>query len=251
MTPSSRATSNPVDRIQWTTPAVAQSVVGVRGSGLPAGCRPCRAGRRQFPGARSRRVDRARRRGAQCPCLRGGRRVGLDDAGRRQPGVPVGADLAGANQVSERRDRLLEIRARIEGVHLVQVDVVGAESPERVLDGPHDPAAGCPRWFGSSGSIGSPNLVASTTLSRRPVIAPCQPHLGGLPPRDRRPPRSRCDPVRVLRARRGAGSPGGPLHRLRRNEARAGSRAPLRGSRLQRPARVLRGARRAGASDPS
>jgi hypothetical protein len=55
-------------------------------------------------------------------------------------------------------------------VHLVQVDVVGAEPPQRVLDPADDPPARTPREFGSS-LIGMKNFVARTTSSRRPARA--------------------------------------------------------------------------------
>ena len=66
--------------------------------------------------------------------------VGLDDqlgGIRRAPGV---ADLAGVDEVVERAERVLDVRRRIGPVHLVEVDPVGAEATQRVLDLAHDPA---------------------------------------------------------------------------------------------------------------
>ena len=65
----------------------------------------------------------------------------LDDlAGRERGGADV-ADLALVHEVGERRQRLVDVRARVDAVDLVEVDPVGAQSPQRVLDRADDPAA--------------------------------------------------------------------------------------------------------------
>ena len=46
------------------------------------------------------------------------------------------------HQIGQRAERLLDVGARIGAVDLVEVDPVGAEPPEGVLDRAHDPAAG-------------------------------------------------------------------------------------------------------------
>ena len=48
------------------------------------------------------------------------------------------AHLAGADEIVERAQRLLQIRQRVEPVHLVEVDRVGAEPAEARLAGTHD-----------------------------------------------------------------------------------------------------------------
>jgi hypothetical protein len=50
-------------------------------------------------------------------------------------------DLARADQVGESAERLVDIGLRVRAVDLVQVDPVGAQPPQRVLDLAHDPAA--------------------------------------------------------------------------------------------------------------
>jgi hypothetical protein len=65
----------------------------------------------------------------------------LDDlAGWERGGADV-ADLALAHEVAERRQRLVDVGARIRAVDLVQVDPVGVEPPQRVLHRADDPAA--------------------------------------------------------------------------------------------------------------
>ncbi len=49
-------------------------------------------------------------------------------------GAPDVADLAAACQVIQSAQRLLDRRRRIEAVHVVDVDVVGAQAPEAVFD---------------------------------------------------------------------------------------------------------------------
>ena len=65
----------------------------------------------------------------------------LDDVAGGEGGRADVADLALVHEVAERRQRLLDVRARIEAVHLVEVDPVGAQPPQRVLDRADDPAA--------------------------------------------------------------------------------------------------------------
>ena len=50
--------------------------------------------------------------------------------------------LAAADQIGQRGERLLEVDGVVRTVRLVQVDVVGPQPTERVLDGAHDPSAG-------------------------------------------------------------------------------------------------------------
>ena len=45
------------------------------------------------------------------------------------------ADLAGAHQVVQRAEHFLDRRRRVEGVQLIEVDVVGAQPPQAPLDG--------------------------------------------------------------------------------------------------------------------
>ncbi len=67
--------------------------------------------------------------------------AGLDDElGRVRRAARV-ADLAGAHEVVERRQRVLDVGPGVGSVHLVEVDVVGAEAAQRVLDLAGDPAA--------------------------------------------------------------------------------------------------------------
>jgi len=60
------------------------------------------------------------------------------DGGRRSLGQPVVPDLALGDELGERADGLLDGRARVHPVLVVQVDVVGVEPPQGALDGqPH------------------------------------------------------------------------------------------------------------------
>ena len=68
------------------------------------------------------------------------RPLGLDDLAARVRRRADVADLALLDEVGERAERLLDVDGRIGAVHLVEVDVVGAEAPQRVLDRPDDPA---------------------------------------------------------------------------------------------------------------
>src|SRR5690606_17615894 len=51
-------------------------------------------------------------------------------------------------EVGERAQRLVDVGVGLGPVHLVEVDVVGAQAPQAVLAGPHDPA---PRVAGPVG----------------------------------------------------------------------------------------------------
>ena len=66
------------------------------------------------------------------------------------------AQLAGAHEVVERRQHLLDRRAGVEGMQLQQVDVVGAEAAQRGLDAAirrerEEPASLGPSPIGSAG----------------------------------------------------------------------------------------------------
>ena len=67
--------------------------------------------------------------------------LGVDDL----PGVEGRradvADLALLYEVGERGERLVDVGVRVGAVQLVEVDVVGAQSAQRVLDLVDDPAA--------------------------------------------------------------------------------------------------------------
>jgi hypothetical protein len=52
----------------------------------------------------------------------------------REVGHADVAQLAGAHQVVERRQRFLDRRAGVEAVQLEQVDVVGAQALQRLVD---------------------------------------------------------------------------------------------------------------------
>ena len=98
-----------------------------------------------------------------------GRPVGVGDLPGREVAVADVADLARADQVVERPERLLDRRRRVRGVDLVEVDVVGPEAAQAVLDRPDDPAARRAPLVRASRSSGMPNLVARTNRSRRPA----------------------------------------------------------------------------------
>lgn len=51
------------------------------------------------------------------------------------------ADLARADEVGERAERLVDVGLRVVAVDLVKVDPVGAQPPQRILDLADDPAA--------------------------------------------------------------------------------------------------------------
>ncbi|SNY46838.1 hypothetical protein SAMN05421748_10815 [Paractinoplanes atraurantiacus] len=71
-----------------------------------------------------------------------GQPLRLDDRGRRRVGGADRTDLAAAYEIGQGRQGLLQVGARIEAVDLVEVDVVGAQAAQGVLDRRHDPAAG-------------------------------------------------------------------------------------------------------------
>ena len=60
---------------------------------------------------------------------------------RREGRAADVADLAGADEVGEGAERLVDVRVRLGPVHLVEVDPVGAEAAEARVDLLHDPAA--------------------------------------------------------------------------------------------------------------
>ncbi len=66
----------------------------------------------------------------------------VDDHLGRKAGTPDGAHLPVADELGERSQRLVEIGVLIGPVHLVEVDVVGIETSQAVLDGAGDPARG-------------------------------------------------------------------------------------------------------------
>jgi hypothetical protein len=107
-----------------------------------------------------------------CSAVTGARRArgGWSRAGLGQADV---ADLALGDQLGQRADGVLDRRVRVDAVLVVQVDVVGAQPAQRALDGGADVggAAVEPTPGGAAGVGDEPNLVASTTWSRRPLMA--------------------------------------------------------------------------------
>jgi hypothetical protein len=98
--------------------------------------------------------------------------VGAADRGGAGLGQAEVADLALGEQFGDGADGVLDRRARVDPVLVVQVDVVGAEALEGSLDG----GADVPRLLSRPRAPPSecwtrPNLVASTTWSRRPLRA--------------------------------------------------------------------------------
>jgi hypothetical protein len=99
-----------------------------------------------------------------------GRPLRLDDlAGAVGRGARV-ADLALPDEVGQRAEGLLDVGVGLGAVDLVEVDVVGAEAPQRALDRGEIQQREPPRRLGSS-PIGMENFVARTTSSRRPLSA--------------------------------------------------------------------------------
>ena len=76
---------------------------------------------------------------AQPPALR--RPLRLDHLVRRERRRAEGADLALPLQVGQRGESLLDVRAGLGPVHLVEVDPVGLQPPQAVLDLLDDPAS--------------------------------------------------------------------------------------------------------------
>ena len=71
------------------------------------------------------------------------------------------------HEIGERAERLVDVGVVLGAVDLVQVDPIGAEPPQAVLDLATIQRRESPNWFGSS-PIVPWTLVASTTLSRLP-----------------------------------------------------------------------------------
>jgi hypothetical protein len=67
--------------------------------------------------------------------------LGFDDAGGGRLGGSDRADFAAVDQVGERGQRFLGVGVGVRSVDLVEVDVVGLQAAQRVLDCGHDPAA--------------------------------------------------------------------------------------------------------------
>ena len=123
-------------------PAARQPAAGQRAVGHDAHAVPQARG--QHVGLDGADEDRVRRLLGDEP---------LQAAGRARPTAPPRsgcagnveradvADLALVHEVGERAERLLDVGARIGAVDLVEVDPVGAEPPQPVLDRAHDPAA--------------------------------------------------------------------------------------------------------------
>ena len=65
----------------------------------------------------------------------------FDDQLGREGRATERTHLARADKVGKGGERLVDIRVRVGAVHLVEVDVVGAEPSQARLDGPGDPAA--------------------------------------------------------------------------------------------------------------
>ena len=65
----------------------------------------------------------------------------LHDLVRREGGAAEVEDLALAHQVGEGAERLVDVGVRVGAVDLVEVDVVGAQAAQAVLDLADDPAA--------------------------------------------------------------------------------------------------------------
>ncbi len=68
--------------------------------------------------------------------------LGGDEVRGRGVRGPEGAYLPGADQVGQDREGLLHVRVRVGPVDLVEVDVVGAQTAQRVLDGGGEPTPG-------------------------------------------------------------------------------------------------------------
>ena len=75
---------------------------------------------------------------SDCSAVIGMHGVGAADGVGAGFGQPDVADLALGDQFGERADGLFDRRVRVDAVLVVQVDVVGAEPPQRSLDGGAD-----------------------------------------------------------------------------------------------------------------
>ena len=94
----------------------------------------------------------------------------IDDLARRKRRRPEGADLAGVDEIGQRRERLVVIGVGIGAVDLVEVDLVRAKSAQARVAVAHDPTTRVARSLMSS-PIEPCAFVASTTSSRRPLRA--------------------------------------------------------------------------------
>jgi len=101
-----------------------------------------------------------------------GHPLGFDDVGGGHRGRADRTDLAAADQVRERGQRLLDVCVGVRSVDLVEVDVVGLQAAQRVLDRGHDPA---PRGASLIGivthratQLGGKDDVAAASLERLP-----------------------------------------------------------------------------------
>jgi hypothetical protein len=68
-----------------------------------------------------------------------GHPLGLDQGRRRERRRADGADLALVYEVGQSAEGLVDVNSGIRPVHLVQVDPVGAQAAQTLLDGGHDP----------------------------------------------------------------------------------------------------------------
>jgi hypothetical protein len=102
---------------------------------------------------------------------RAGGPLRLNDLGtgvRRRPDV---ADVALVHEVGQRAEGLLHVGVRAGAVHLVQVDVVGPEPSQRVLDRADDPTARAAAHVGVLGvhrheELGREEHLIPTALER-------------------------------------------------------------------------------------
>ena len=69
----------------------------------------------------------------------------LDELLRRKRGGADRANLALVDQVGQRSERLVDVGVGVGSMRLIQVDVVGPEPAQAVLDGGHDPAPRVPQ----------------------------------------------------------------------------------------------------------
>ena len=99
-----------------------------------------------------------------------GHPLGLDDVGGGGLGGADRADLAAADQVGQRGEGLLDVGVGIGAVQLVEVDVVGPQPPQRVLDGGDDPAPRGPLVVrvlpGRAAELGGEHDVVPAALQR-------------------------------------------------------------------------------------